>query len=126
MNEYTICSRCNEKPAAICISCLTDCTDLKQQPPAGELKKEVDSFFDKMSVNSTWPEMLKNVRQLVRYLKEALANLDRAEAINKDLLEACEGLMEKADNGSADFDDPVPGSIYLKAIAAIAKAKKEG
>lgn len=41
-----------------------------------------------------------------------------------DLLEACEGLMEKADDGSADFDDPVPGSIYLKASAAIVKAKQ--
>lgn len=40
-----------------------------------------------------------------------------------DLLKACEGLMEKADNGSADFDDPMPGSIYLKAKAALAKAK---
>ncbi len=41
------------------------------------------------------------------------------------LLEACEGLMEKADNGSADFDDPEPGGIYLRALAAIAAAKKD-
>lgn len=39
------------------------------------------------------------------------------------LLDACKGLMEKADNGSADFDDPEPGSIYLKAKAAIAKCE---
>ena len=37
MSEYIICSRCEEKPAAICISCLTDCMEeLKQQPIAGE------------------------------------------------------------------------------------------
>ena len=40
-----------------------------------------------------------------------------------DLLGICKELMEKADDGSAAFDDPVPGSIYLRAEAAIAKAK---
>lgn len=39
MAEYTMCSRCEEKPAAICISCLTDCT-LKQQPIEGEFKSK--------------------------------------------------------------------------------------
>ena len=41
-----------------------------------------------------------------------------------DLLKLCEEFMEKADNGAADFDDPEPGSIYLRAEATIAKAKK--
>ena len=52
--------------------------------------------------------------------------LDRVESIKTDLLGLCEEFMEKADNGSADFDDPEPGSIYLRAEAIIAKAKKEG
>lgn len=41
MSEYEMCSRCNEKPAAICISCLTDCTELsplqKAAPAMGRL-----------------------------------------------------------------------------------------
>lgn len=53
--------------------------------------------------------------------KEMIANA-RLIAAAPDLLEVCKGLMEKADNGSADFDDPEPGSIYLKAKAVIAKA----
>lgn len=40
-----------------------------------------------------------------------------------DLLELCKEFMEKADNGSADFDDPAPGSIYLRADAIIKKAQ---
>ncbi len=39
-----------------------------------------------------------------------------------ELLEACEELMELADDGSASFDDPEPGGTYDKAQAAIAKA----
>ena len=41
-----------------------------------------------------------------------------------DLLAVCKRFMEIADNGSAAFDDPEPGSIYLKAESAIAKADK--
>ncbi len=51
--------------------------------------------------------------------------LDKSEASRKKLLDMCKEFMEKADNGSADFDDPEPGSIYLRAEAAIAKAEKE-
>ncbi len=40
-----------------------------------------------------------------------------------DLLALCKEFMEKADDGSADFDDPEPGSIYLRAEAAIAKCE---
>lgn len=50
----------------------------------------------------------------------------RLIAAAPDLLELCEEFMERADDGSADFDDPVPGSIFLRAKAAIAKATKEG
>ena len=42
-----------------------------------------------------------------------------------ELLEACKALMKDADNGSARFDDPEPGSIYLQAAEAIAKAEKK-
>ncbi len=62
---------------------------------------------------------IDNLETLVRMCCD---RLDTSEASRKELLTACKGLMEKADNGSADFDDPEPGSIYLKAIAAIAKA----
>lgn len=55
-----------------------------------------------------------------------LEKIETQESINKDLLGLCEEFMKKADNGAADFDDPEPGSIYLRASAAIAKAKKEG
>ena len=54
---------------------------------------------------------------------ELCDRLDRAEAINKDLLGLCEEFMVIADDGSARFDDPQPGSIYLRAEAVIAKAK---
>ncbi len=39
------------------------------------------------------------------------------------LLNLCKEFMEMADNGSAAFDDPEPGSIYLRAEAAIAKCE---
>ena len=42
-----------------------------------------------------------------------------------DLLAACKGLMEEADNGSARFDDPEPGSIFIKAKQAIEEAEKQ-
>ena len=42
---------------------------------------------------------------------------------HEDLLTACQDLLELADNGSAAFDDPEPGSPYLKAEAAIEKAQ---
>ena len=45
---------------------------------------------------------------------------------HNDLLKLCEEFMEKADDGSADFDDPEPGSIYLRAKAVITKANKQG
>ena len=64
--------------------------------------------------DSIYNQKCRNYKQI----KQLEANL-------KDLLEACEGLMKKADNGSADFDDPHPGSIYLKAKDAIAKAKEK-
>ncbi len=48
------------------------------------------------------------------------------ESINKELLGVCEEFMERADDGSADFDDPAPGSIFIRASAIITKAKKEG
>lgn len=83
----------------------------EQQPTAGEFTKKVREDWD------------KNIFGGIIY--ELCDRLDRAEATKKDLLEVCKGLMEKADNGSADFDDPAPGSIYLKAIAVIAKAEKE-
>ena len=49
----------------------------------------------------------------------------RAVNSHEELLKACEELYALADNGSASFDDPEPGSPYLKAKAAIDKAKGE-
>ena len=49
----------------------------------------------------------------------------KLEQAAPDLLAACEELYALADNGSASFDDPEPGSPYLKAKAAIEKAKGE-
>ena len=40
-----------------------------------------------------------------------------------DLLVLCKEFMEIADDGSARFDDPEPGSIYLRAEATIAKCE---
>ncbi len=59
-------------------------------------------------------------------LRKACDRLETSEASRIELLNLCKEFMEKADNGSADFDDPEPGSIYLRAEAAIAKAEKEG
>ncbi len=63
--------------------------------------------------------------EAIRFMNEMPSKIIKCLDSQPDLLEACEGLMEKADNGSANFDDPEPGSIYLIAKAAISKAKKE-
>jgi len=54
---------------------------------------------------------------------ELIASAPDLKQQRDDLLGICKEFMEKADNGSADFDDPEPGSIYLRAEAAIAKCK---
>lgn len=99
-----------------------------EHPLMGEFTKEI-----RQKVNCTAKVDYLHLGEIANWaviskdILELCDRLDTAEARLKvlpDLLEACEGLMEKADNGSADFDDPVPGSIYLKAIAAISKAKK--
>lgn len=64
-----------------------------EQPPAGELRKEVDLFFDNMDVeNTTLATAKEDVRQIVRYLKDALniidtetQRADKAEGENKAL-----------------------------------------
>lgn len=40
-----------------------------------------------------------------------------------DLLNLCKEFMEIADDGSAAFDDPAPGSIFLRAKAVIANCQ---
>lgn len=126
-------------------------TFLKQQPTKSEFTKKVrESVQDRESVISKITDI--RILAIIGWIPQLCGRLDSAEAENielkaadkthlsafnglqerylqlearnKDLLAACEGLMEKADNGSADFDDPVPGSIYLKAKVAIAKAKQ--
>lgn len=97
---------------------------LKQQPPEGEMTKEI-----RLNV-SNWEESLlqdtKDIRvvEIIKWLKAVCDRLDRAEASKADLLKICEEFMEIADDGSAAFDDPVPGSIFLRAEVVIAKAKQ--
>lgn len=95
----------------------------KQQPPAGEFTRVCRIHLDNCG-KGNYPQNTR-INMAETTLRKACELLDSSEASKADLLEACEGLMEKADNGSADFDDPEPGSIYLKAIVAIAKAKGE-
>ena len=106
----------------LCKDLLEACDIIDQlqakQPTVGEFTKDLRKL-----ANSPLTR-LKLKRWFTKSM-EACDIIDTAEATKKGLLKVCEGLMEKADNGSADFDDPVPGSIYLKAKAAIAKAKKE-
>lgn len=42
-----------------------------------------------------------------------------------ELLKACKDLMKDADNGSARFDDPEPGGVYMRAFEAIDKAENK-
>ena len=97
----------------------------EQQPTAGELKKDVDAFFAKMNPDTTtMPEMEENLRQIVRYLKEALKRLDRAEAINKELIKALKryGHHDSPCAGILDLNDDSECSCGFE--AAIAKANK--
>lgn len=86
MSEYTICSHCNEKPAAICISCLTDCTELKQQPTAGAFTTMARKTADNIYAND--PRFWPSKSCLSSYIKEACDRLDNSEAEKKDLLKA--------------------------------------
>jgi len=121
MNEYTLCSRCNEKPAAICISCLTDCTE--QKPAAGEFTKVFRKFLnDPESDIVQWEDMsreacdsLDRAESENRRLKKAiedygnnpagfdwaiLEKIENQESINADLLAACEKVQEWLDTSS--------------------------
>jgi hypothetical protein len=94
-------------------------TLLKQQPTASE-------FTNRIRTEPYDPKWKHTVILRTEDRDGLCDRLDTAEAINKDLLELCEEFMEIADDGSARFDDPVLGSIYLRAPITIAKAKKEG
>ena len=96
---------------------------VKQQPTAGEWTKACRGMVEGID-RVIHPKSIPYESARDRLI-EACDRLDRAEAENKELLELCEEFMEIADDGSARFDDPEPGSIYLRAEAVITRAKKE-
>ena len=59
-------------------------------------------------------------------LLEEFGNSHEKGGLVDELVTVCKGLMEKADDGSASFDDPEPDSIYLRATKALAKANNRG
>jgi len=98
---------------------------LKQQPPVGEFTK---SIREKLG-NDPDPPTAYHWERLDKYwlcrnLFKLCDHLDRSEASKAKLLGLCEEFMERADDGSAEFDDPVPGSIFLRAKAAIEENKE--
>ena len=97
---------------------------IKQQPTAGEWTKACRGMVEGID-RAIHPKSIPYESTRDRLI-EACDRLDKAEAENKELLELCEEFMEIADDGSARFDDPEPGSIYLRAEAVITRAKKEG
>ena len=105
-----------KSPGAVCPNC--------QQPPAGEWTKEM---------RKNYKYAIDNKLCVSAYVfNEACKRLDRAEAINKDLLEACEIGLNKAIGISVlaeELGTPITQhheKEVEKIKAAIAKAKKEG
>ena len=80
-----------------------------------------------MAIKST--NIIQELETKISVEKEKLYVLDLKEKIESlkqqrdDLLVLCKEFMEIADDGSARFDDPEPGSIYLRAQATIAKCE---
>lgn len=119
----------------------TEIENLKQQPTAGEYETRTientyicpcgnifveDDDYDTLGSESgvLCPNCGNEKFQTVK------ARLDRAEAINKDLLGSCERMLgamacDELNNGQV-FDDDLRKEVKIQAIAAIAKAKKEG
>ena len=84
-------------------------TLLKQQPTAGEFTKNIREDF------SDLPEGMMDYT--IASLLEACDIIDTAEAIKKDLLEACEELIENEPFGVTPYFD----EALRKVEAAIAK-----
>jgi len=59
----------------------------------------------------------------IRFMNEAPSKIIQCLDSQPDLLAICEEFMDISAVGSAAFDDPLPGSIFLRAEAAIAKAR---
>lgn len=59
----------------------------------------------------------------IQFMNEGIGEVAQTFQQRDDLLALCKEFMEKADNGAADFDDPEPGSIFLRAKAAIASVR---
>ncbi len=97
---------------------------LKQQPPAGDFTKE---WMRKLENAVALFKMGKNpdewFQSIVTSFREACDRLDRAEAINKDLLEACESVWN--DTKGLSPSDYVKRDTFEKIKTAIAKAKEE-
>lgn len=94
-------------------------------PPVGEFTKECREFAD-MTEEFAKKSSLTFVEYaylLTAKLHTLCDCLDASQASRKELLDLCEEFMERADDGSADFDDPAPGSIFIRAEAVIAKEK---
>ena len=91
----------------------------KQQPTAGDFTKECRAYISGSSCMSE-----TSCKGYAERLHEACARLDRAEAINKDLLEACVRLLlySKCDSSCVDRQE---AQAFARTTIAIAKAKKE-
>ena len=90
-----------------------------QQPTAGDFTKRLRSF-----VKLYEKEIPR--RAEITFLEEACDIIDKAEAINKDLLEACKRMLgamacDELNNGRV-FDDDLRKEVKKQAKAAIAKA----
>ena len=110
----------------------------KEQPQAGDFttltrkrcsgktydipQSEVDWLFEQLSEACDIIDRLEASRE--RKDEYWIEREKQLEASRKELLTLCEEFMVISDDGSAKFDDPVPGSIYLRAEAAIEKHKQ--
>ncbi len=96
----------------------------QEQPPASDFRVIVSNRLP-VFLPDTYEGMKSLCAKLTDTINEACAIIDRSAASRKELLGLCEEFMVIADDGSAKFDDPEPGSIYLRAEEAI-KANKQG
>ena len=87
------------------------------------LHKKEDMLDRAEAINKEKTIALANELEDCKPYAGAMQMRKALEADNKELLGLCEEFMEIADDGSARFDDPEPGSIFLRAQATIAKCE---
>ena len=117
---------CNSKPCDVACEdcCLSEAIDTLEPAIAlagKDLEVEVEQLqaenvkFRKC-LDAEWDEVA---------VEKILTDVEQLQAESDARLKIIEGLMELANDGSASFDDPEPGSPYFKARAIIELAEKE-